>query len=522
MESTVIKELEPHRTDEDGQSPAIFRNAQDTTTIVNDTRPAIRHAEKRRTSTCDFADRVAHAALQTYRATVDIPRPHPTCVAAILVYHDETQQLTVVALGVGTKFLPDALLRAEESTPVGNHNRHTYGRRVRDLHAEVLCRRAFRRYLSQRLCCKGENATASALPKEADFLERAPGSDWRMRQGYTLHAYFSSTPCGNATVKKFVTLSKEKFRPDLATWPTERHPPQPAHSVHLGQFALLLKKDASSVNQSITLEEVDTEQTSKRTKRISIPPQNIPPGTCTVDARQGSLHTCSDKVCRWNYLGWQGSLLASILESPLYMTSITVGRKYSGPCLRRAVCCRLSPDVDKDQNGQRRAKHSLSWTNHLRHPAIMCTAVYVEPDAVVMTQSNGNDDFQFTDSRAFVWWPGLTQAHVIDGTTGFALNNGEGDQEPGGTESPVCTKQLTEAFLSVQQQGWHDGGTTGSLADGAGGSSLMIPETLAELRALKRRVSPAYEAKKEQLFRHKVMEDWVRRSADVAVKGIIL
>ena len=52
------------------------------------TKVAVRHVEKRRTSTCNFADRVATHVLDVYRAVVPDPKPHPTCIAAILVYNN--------------------------------------------------------------------------------------------------------------------------------------------------------------------------------------------------------------------------------------------------------------------------------------------------------------------------------------------------------------------------------------------------------------------------------------------------
>ena len=65
-------------------------------------------------------------------------------------------------------------------------------------------------------------------------------------EGVTLHVYTSSASCGNATVKKFATMSKERYRDDLGPdeWPMEGHKPVPGHSWRLGQFALLLKRDA--------------------------------------------------------------------------------------------------------------------------------------------------------------------------------------------------------------------------------------------------------------------------------------
>ena len=52
----------------------------------------------------------------------------------------------MIGLGVGTKFLPESILRKEieESEQEGASTTTRYGERVRDCHAEVLARRAFR------------------------------------------------------------------------------------------------------------------------------------------------------------------------------------------------------------------------------------------------------------------------------------------------------------------------------------------------------------------------------------------
>eukprot|EP00977_Amphora_coffeiformis_P014364 scaffold3988_cov162-Amphora_coffeaeformis.AAC.1 len=445
----------------------------------NNSKAAIRHVEKRRISTCEFADRIAESVLKVYRSSVN-PKPHPTCLAAVVVHEGASDQLSVIALGVGTKFLTEGVIRNEQANEI------PYGRRVRDMHGEVLCRRAFRKYLSQRIFQDIQQAEEDPLHQlsSVDFLERTEHHKWKLRQGCTLHAYFSSTPCGNATVKKFAKMTKERFRPELTLWPTERHSPEIGHSIHLGQFTLLVKKDATAAIEDAEHVTIDT----KQWRKYIVPVENIPTGTAPVYSKQGSLHTCSDKVCRWNCLGWQGSLLRTLFEEPLHMKTITVGRKYSNICFRRAVCCRIGTDSPGNPQGHR-----------VNHPSVMCTAVYVDPDAVVVPQQDGANDVTFTSTQAFVWWPGLTQAQTLDSHTGFSADAIE-------LESPVCSKQLTEAFRTIQ------------VALG-----VMDPKdadnpcrTLGDLRRLKLSISPQYEAEKDKLFRHKVMRHWCRRySAEV-------
>ena len=55
---------------------------------------------------------------------------------------------------------------------------------------------------------------------------------------------------------------------------------------------------------------------------------------------------CSDKMAMWNCVGMQGAtLLSTLLDGPIYMSSITVGGQAGGLASHgapaRAVCCRM-------------------------------------------------------------------------------------------------------------------------------------------------------------------------------------
>ena len=242
-------------------------------------KPSIRHAEKRRTSTCRFADRVAKVSVDHYKMTVPIDeRPPQTCVATIVIHDSNDCTLHVMSMGVGTKFLSESSLQSQQQPEEQNdddNKGYCYGRCVRDMHAEILACRAFRRQLLLEMLhdLKGpdehhrqnNNDTTKDQPKKSILLRSSTSTTtttttttndrikYKLRPGITIHLYTSSAPCGNATLKKFCKMSKEQFQDSLGPdeWPITPHQPPPGHSMKLGEFALLIKKDNSSNTQEI-------------------------------------------------------------------------------------------------------------------------------------------------------------------------------------------------------------------------------------------------------------------------------
>ena len=580
-------------------------------------KPAIRHAEKRRTSTCRFADRVAQLSVDHYKATIPIEqRPSQTCIATILAHYHGNENshvdddknrgmLWILSMGVGTKFLSELSLRQEVET----ENQDGYGSRVRDMHAEVLARRAFRRQLTleiqEDLRRSEEDEPNTKSPrngKSISVLVRSQAENsttirYALRQGVTLHMYTSSAPCGNATLKKFCKMSKERFRDDLGPdeWPNVPHEPPPGHSIKLGEFSLLVKKnnvnstiennnevDANSLsdcnkrkNEENPTDEVvasqkadqdvaDPVKTKKRTRNqqeetssdkasqktaqrrgkpwpATLSDDWAPPGTTIVGfMHKGSLHTCSDKICRWNYLGLQGSLLAGILEEPLYLSTLTVGRKLSGAPCRRAICCRLDtrcrqPRLSAIDNNGETSKYRVN------HPAVMGTSVYLSDD-IVDTSNIEGQDVRFHSSVVWTWWKGLSKfgnsnnmdtgnssdgiIECIESSSGLlAPSTEDNDQADTGQIRKVAPKVSTKELISLFLQVYHRGASpnnpsstssgceTGeSDGDDTTGRNLSFDNTLSGIREIKKQCSPMHESFKDLLLtEHKVLSQWRRR-----------
>ncbi len=199
---------------------------------------SVRHAEKRRIGTCLFANRIARTSLDAYDAVVPLDyrneNKSQTCVAAVVAHFSAVRkegggtsdvkdqgQLQVMGLGVGTKFIPDCILRQEES----NRGGECYGKRIRDCHAEVLAIRAFRRQLSLEILehtrqIRGERGQKNndearstgqigaeyfpILELVNEIADRdcrnlksndARNNRYRLKSNVTLHFYASSAPC---------------------------------------------------------------------------------------------------------------------------------------------------------------------------------------------------------------------------------------------------------------------------------------------------------------------------------------
>mmetsp|Transcript_18620 Transcript_18620/g.31790 ORF Transcript_18620/g.31790 Transcript_18620/m.31790 type:complete len:262 (-) Transcript_18620:18-803(-) len=250
-----------------------------------------------------------------------------------------------------------------------------------------------------------------------------------------------------------------------------------------------------------------------------------PPGTSIVRLRKGSLHTCSDKICRWNVLGLQGALLSSVLTEPLYMTTLTVGRKFTSCICRRAICCRAIPKPNNNNETEATTTRYM-----LHHPAVMGTGVYMD-ESGSLDMSNSTQfgkDVQFHDPSCWVWWPDLPKesggsslAECIDGNTGFAQSNNnncyyyekEGTTEEERSSNAVVSRVSTTQLLLLFSN--HNNKTTNTIpktADHNNNNNSRVHLSLPQLKEFKLNVSQDYEQAKQDLHAsHRIFRQWIRR-----------
>jgi double-stranded RNA-specific adenosine deaminase len=420
----------------------------------------IRSAESNRTSSCLFADEVAKLCIETYRKIC----PEDICysqtvIAGIVMENQLEQSLRVVSLGVGTKFLGKNTLSIDDQLKV-----------IRDCHGEILARRAFLRFLYEDILNYLDSNSSELFEMKGDLLST--------KEHIRFHLYSSSQPCGNATIKKWATSKRPIFDQSLSKYcyPCDIHSRLHVTARQEGQIALLVKKDKAIVTTNETEDSKYTEgstlkRASSEMSKVLDCVENslvVPVGTATVDSGLGSVMTCSDKIAKWNAIGIQGSLLSQYIE-PIYLSTITVGRKFSKVHCERALCCRLQD-------------FSYNERYRIHHPVMMGTAVKLDEGAIITSINNINTNSEdvfnsevdmplqgsvsetpsqvgavFNEHRSLYWYDGnsLPQTQIVDSLTGklFISNTLSADVLSNDISMPnICSYALFEEYLKIQEK----------------------------------------------------------------------
>ncbi|CAF3534021.1 unnamed protein product [Adineta steineri] len=158
---------------------------------------------------------------------------------------------------------------------------------LNDCHAEMLARRCLIRY-----CYEELNLLINEKSNESIFEKINNTNRFQLKSSVSFHLYISTTPCGDARL-----FSSDQIR--------------------LTDLKHSLMKSRGLLRTKISGNE-GTIPVLAKTMYYNIQ---------TLDDdnnKQLVIMSCSDKLCRWNFIGLQGGLL-SILINPIYLTSIIIG-----------------------------------------------------------------------------------------------------------------------------------------------------------------------------------------------------
>lgn len=248
----------------------------------------------------ELADRVSELCLSFYHKLPNAKRllkdSEWTIYSAIVMERDS--RLEVVSCGTGTKCIGSLLLSEN-------------GDILNDSHAEVVCRRAFLRYLMAQV-----RATRST-GGQSIFKYDDNGKRFRMDAGVRFHMFTTSTPCGDASI--YSTNDNQADEPEAKKAKVSELP------------------DGFTGAKLLFFEDVEDVMAQTEGKL------RIKPGK---GDRTMSL-SCSDKLARWNMMGLQGCMLSSILE-PIYLSCVVLadGTPFNRTAMERALFARFT-DADK-------------------------------------------------------------------------------------------------------------------------------------------------------------------------------
>eukprot|EP00927_Polykrikos_kofoidii_P065068 TRINITY_DN60867_c0_g1_i1.p1 TRINITY_DN60867_c0_g1~~TRINITY_DN60867_c0_g1_i1.p1 ORF type:complete len:492 (+),score=54.25 TRINITY_DN60867_c0_g1_i1:128-1477(+) len=265
-----------------------------------------------------FADRVASLVVEAIDRLPGRGKPQVrewSVLAGIVAEHNGNME--VVCLATGTRCVgTDGVERND-------------GLLVADCHAEILTRRLLRRCLMAEVRRDGPPVGSIRLLERVPQEEFSNGDDHRnlrWRQVSKLHLYVSHLPCGEASLlplKSEIQGSRGRAHREIqrlgAGEPFEDRNRTGAKLAFADPADLVADPVSGPGMQALG-------QLRIKAGRTDIPPERRTQSLC-----------CSDKLRRWNTIGWEGALLSAFVDRVSVASVIVGGELFDSAALEAAL-----------------------------------------------------------------------------------------------------------------------------------------------------------------------------------------
>lgn len=283
-----------------------------------------------------FADAMGKLVIEKFNEVMkgnDVYSRRKVLAGIVMTQGYDVKTAKVISLATGTKCVS------------GEHMSVT-GSVINDSHAEIIARRGLLDYFyaqldhhcKQLLLASNNTANGNSLqtstaqyngkngndpaaaiapvpePEPSIFLCPTEGGSsklYRLKDGIYFHLYINTAPCGDARVFS----PHENDNMDVDKHPNRKARGQLRTKVESGEGTIPVKSS-----------------------------EGIQTWDGVLQGQRLLTMSCSDKISRWNVLGLQGSLLASVIE-PIYLHSIVLGSLLHPAHMYRAICGRVESSI---------------------------------------------------------------------------------------------------------------------------------------------------------------------------------
>lgn len=258
----------------------------------------------------DLHDKIASICLKKFKSLPKTgkPKPNEWTVLAAIVMEVKPDKFEVTSLGTGSKCIGSSLMSEK-------------GDILNDSHAEIICRRAFLRFLYEDMLL-GKNS--SIFQFDSDILK------FHLKDGLKFHFFTTHVPCGDAAI---FPKNHDRNIGDILE-KNDDEPPQKKLKMTPNNEKDIYRTGAKCLDHDT---QKDPKEQGKNYHIVGVVRTKPGRGDRTLSV------SCSDKIMKWCHLGIQGGLLTLLLSKPIYLNSFTIagGTHFCPNALNRALFNRI-------------------------------------------------------------------------------------------------------------------------------------------------------------------------------------